>query len=181
MSTKQTEVQKKAKKMLHKYKVSRFNWTFKQFFFTFLWAYICYLGFMPLYKSGFHIDYYSYFVLIVGLISLRYGLKWVISMIIWLWLKSHLVDNWVAVEARIVNVEYIDSWSTYQKGSFIFAVPQKGLLEGLNIIFKSERILFKIPKWMLKPWDTVLVFVDPKDLHSYWMNIESIFKKHIKN
>ena len=107
MSTKQTEVQKKAKKMLHKYKVSRFNWTFKQFFFTFLWAYICYLGFMPLYKSGFHTDYYSYFVLIVGLISLRYGLKWVISMIIWLWLKSHLVDNWVAVEARIVNVEYI--------------------------------------------------------------------------
>jgi len=181
MIQKSHESKKIARKLLNKYRISRFSWTFKQIFFSFLWGYIAYYGYTMLAEGHFEMNYYAYFVLIVGLVTLRYGLKWVISMIIWFFKKDRLVAKGVLIEARIVSVEYIDSWSTYQKWSFIFAVPTDKLLQWLNVLFKSERIFFKIPKSMIKIGDTVMVFIDPNNLNSYWMNVESIFKKYLRH
>jgi len=179
MIQKSHESKKIARKLLNKYRVSKFSWTFKQIFFSLLWGYIAYYGYSMLAQWNFEMNYYAYFVLIVGLVTLRYGLKGVFSMVIWFFRKDRLVSKGVLIEARIVNVEYIDSWSTYQKWSFIFAVPTGKLLQGLNVLFKSERIFCKIPKSMIKTGDTVMVFIDPKNLNSYWMNVESIFKKYL--
>lgn len=179
MQKKENQQQKMMKKLLKQYKRSKFRRKFKQFFFTILWAYICYWWGMVLYEWGFEMNYYAYLAIIMGLLALHYGIKWIYLMVAWAALKEHLVLNGIKVEAKIVNVEYIDSWSTYQKGTFIFAVPNEWLLEGMNLIFKSERLFLKFPKSVVRPWDVVSVFVDPKNLQSYWMNIESIFSKRL--
>jgi len=76
------------------------------------------------------------------------------------------------MESTIYRIENIESWSTNQKWTFIFARPKGGLLEGMWVIFKSERLSFQIPPEILRPWDNVTVYVAKGNSNNYWMDIK---------
>jgi hypothetical protein len=88
-----------------------------------------------------------------------------------------LIKSGAKVEAVIYKIEYIESWSTYQKWSFIFAKPVGGLLEGMGIIFKSERFWFKIPPVALRTWDRITVYVDKWNTSNYWMDFKDALRR----
>ena len=122
-----------------------------------------------------------YGLMILGFFPFYYGLKWLFLMMIWGLLKIALKKWWITVKAIIYKVEYIESWSSYQKWTFIFARPIDWVLDGMGYIFKSERLSFKIPEHVLRPWKIISIYVDKKNINNYWMDIEGILNDIIKS
>ena len=85
------------------------------------------------------------------------------------------------MEAVIYKIEYIESWSTYQKWTFIFARPKGWLLEGMGVIFKSERLSFSIPPEVLRPWDIITVYVSKSNSSNYWMDVKDALYRVIES
>ena len=162
-----------ATRLLFKFKLQKLRWRFKQLFLFCVWILIMYWAWMKLYNQGRDLDLYLlYWVAWIWLIIFRYGLRWVYRMLVWWILKNALIMWWVKMESTIYRIEYIESWSTNQKWTFIFARPKGGLLEGMWVIFKSERLSFQIPPEILRPWDNVTVYVAKGNSNNYWMDIK---------
>ena len=160
-----------ATRLLFKFKLQKFRWNFKQIFLFCVGAAIVYWAWMKLYTQGRDL-YLLYWVAWIWLVIFWYGLRWVYRMFAWWLLKSALIRSWVKMEATIYKIEYIESWSTNQKWTFIFARPKGWMLEGMWVIFKSERLSFQIPPEVLRPWDTVTVYVAKNSSSNYWMDIK---------
>lgn len=124
--------------------------------------------------------YYLYCGVLAGLFLFFYGLKWLCFMMMGWILRIALRRWWITVKSIIYRVEYLESWTTYQKWSFIFARPTDWVLEGMGYIFKSERLNFKIPDYVLKPWTIMTIYVDKNNISNYWMDIEGLLQNIIK-
>lgn len=171
-----------AKKLLCKYRYSKFSRKFQQFLWLFLGCYLVYDWWTMAYQSGWRPLYLSctmYFVLFVWVLVLRHWIKGIRSIIRGSIIKTHLLLDGVKMDTRVWYVEYIESRSTYQKGSFIFSVPCEKNWTGVKLLFKSERLFMKIPRDILKVGDVITVYVDPQDYSMYWVDVESIFRKKL--
>jgi hypothetical protein len=180
MATKIERNKAEAWRLLFRFKLQKLRWKFKQVFLLCPGSAMVYWAWMKLYLQGRDL-YLLYWVVWIWLIPFRYWLKWVFQMLVWWILKSALIRWWARMEAVIYKIEYIESWSTYQKWTFIFARPKGGLLEGMGVIFKSERLSFSIPPEVLRPWDIITVYVSKWNSSNYWMDIKDAFYRIIES
>jgi len=168
-----------ALRLLFRYKLQKFSWKFKQIFLFFLGTIILYWVYTRFSTYGRDL-YLLYWVAWIWLIPFWYGIKWIFFMFTGGLLRSSIFNSWAKIEAVVYKVEYIESWSIYQKWTFIFARPKGWLLEGMGYIFKSERLNFRLPSTVLKPWDTVTVFVSKKNISNYFIDIKDIFYRALE-
>ena len=169
MATKIERSKTEAWRLLFKFKLQKLRWKFKQVFLLCLGSAMVYWAWMKLYLQGRDL-YLLYWVVWIWLIPLT-----------WWLLKKAIVNSWEKIDAVVYKIEYIESWSTYQRWTFIFARPKGGLLEGMGVIFKSERLSFSIPPEVLRPWDIITVYVSKWNSSNYWMDIKDAFYRIIES
>lgn len=168
-----------ALRLLFRFKRQKFSWKFQQIFLFCLGTIILYWVYSKL--STYWWDLYLlYWVAWLGAIPFWYWSKWIFQMLTWWLLKKAIVNSWEKIDAVVYKIEYIESWSTYQRWTFIFARPKGWLLEGMWVIFKSERLNFRMPRTVLRPWDTISVYVARGNTSNYWIDIKDIFYRALE-
>ena len=168
-----------ARYMLFRYNLSKFSYEFKHSFLLYLWLLVLYKGYLMLEIQGWE-TYYLYAIIFIGLVMFWYGVRGCMGLFHASMLKKALIKWWEKLEVSVYRVEYIESWNTYQKWCFIFARPETWLLEGMSIIFKSEKFSFKIPEYVIRPWTMITVYVDAHNTSNYYMDVENLLKSIIK-
>ncbi len=168
-----------ARYLLFRYNLSKFSYEFKHVFLLYLWVLVLYKGYLMLEIQWWE-TYYLYAIIFIGFVMFWYGIRGCMGVFRAYMLKKALIKWWEKLDVSVYRVEYIESWSSYQKWSFIFARPETWILEGTGIIFKSEKFSFKIPEYVIRPWMHITVYTDVRDTSNYYMDVERILKNIIK-